>query len=74
MQLGQDQITNLILRSLVRKLIQKGVLSDDEVRSILTEAAHGLDVIGSDLTDHAVKNIVETDLIPAFIDAATLPE
>ncbi len=66
MQLGRDQINDLILRSLVRKLVEKNLLSEDDLRALLTEAAHGLDVLGDALTDNAVKVMVDSDLMPAF--------
>ena len=43
MSLGHGEIDVLILQALVRKLVAKGVLSPDDVRSLLLDAAKGLD-------------------------------
>jgi hypothetical protein len=64
---GHGEIDALILRALVRKLIAKGVLSPDDVRSLLFDAATRLDLVGSDLTAEAARTIVEEDLAPAFL-------
>lgn len=69
MQLGHDQINDLILRTLVRKLVEKNLLTHHDVQAILTEAAHGLNVLGSPMTDEAVSVTVESDLMPAFLGA-----
>ena len=45
--LGHGEIDVLILQALVRKLVAKGVLSPDDVQSLLFEAAKGLDLVGS---------------------------
>jgi hypothetical protein len=64
---GHGEIDTLILRALVRKLVAKGVLSPDEVRGLLFDAATRLDLVGSDLTAEAARTIVEEDLAPAFL-------
>ena len=51
----------------MRKLVVKGVLSPDDVRELLFEAATRLDLVGSDLTPEAAHVIVEEDLAPAFL-------
>jgi hypothetical protein len=51
----------------VRKLVGKGVLSPDDVRALLFDAATRLDLVGSDLTPEAAQIIVEEDLAPAFL-------
>ena len=51
----------------MRKLILKGVLSPDDVRALLFEAATRLDLVGSDLTPETARVIVEEDLAPAFL-------
>ena len=51
----------------MRKLIAKGVLSPDDVRSLLLDAAKGLDLVGSELTAEAAHIIVQEDLAPAFL-------
>ena len=65
--LGHGEIDVLILQALVRKLVAKGVLSPDDVRALLFEAATRLDLVGSDLTPEAAHIIVEEDLAPAFL-------
>jgi hypothetical protein len=61
------QTHNLILQALVRTLVAKGVLSRDDVRTLLFDAATRLDIVGSDLTPEAARTIVEEDLAPAFL-------
>jgi hypothetical protein len=65
--LGHNDIEALILRALVRKLIVKGVLSPDDVRALLLDAAKGLDVGGGNLRPDAARRIVEEDLAPGFL-------
>jgi hypothetical protein len=65
--LGHGEIDVLILQALVRKLLAKGVLSSDDVRALLFDAATRLDLVGSDLTPEAAQIIVEEDLAPAFL-------
>jgi hypothetical protein len=66
-RLAHGEIDVLILQALVRKLLAKGVLSPDDVRALLFEAATRLDVVGSDLTPEAAHVIVEEELAPAFL-------
>jgi hypothetical protein len=65
--LAHREIDVLILQALVRKLIAKGVLSPDDVKALLFEAATRLDLVGSDQTPQAAHIIVEEDLAPAFL-------
>jgi hypothetical protein len=65
--LGRGEIDTLILQSLVRKLVEKGVLSPDDVRALLFEAATRLDLVGSEQTPQAAHIMVEEDLLPAFL-------
>jgi hypothetical protein len=65
--LAHGEIDVLILQALVRKLVVKGVLSPDDVRALLFDAATRLDLVGSDLTPEAARVIVEEDLMPAFL-------
>jgi Mrp family chromosome partitioning ATPase len=65
--LAHGEIDVLILQALVRKLIAKGVLSSDDVRALLFDAAARLDLVGSDLTPEAARVFVEEDLAPAFL-------
>ena len=64
---GRGELDPLILRALVRKLVVKGVLSRDDVRALLLDAAEGLDPVGGELTPDAARIIVEEDLLPAFL-------
>jgi hypothetical protein len=64
---GHGEIDTLILQALVRKLVVKGVLSRDDVRALLFEAATRLDLVGSEQTPEAAHVIVEEDLAPAFL-------
>ncbi len=65
--LGQGEIDVLILQALVRKLVANGVLSPDDVRALLFDAATRLDLVGSNLTPEAAHIIVQEDLVPAFL-------
>lgn len=65
--LGHGEIDSLILQALVRKLVAKNVLSPDDVRALLFEAATRLDLVGSNQTPQAAQIIVEEDLVPAFL-------
>jgi hypothetical protein len=65
--LAHGEIDVLILQALVRKLVVKGVLSPDDVRGLLFDAATRLDLVGSNLTPEAAQIIVEEDLAPAFL-------
>jgi hypothetical protein len=64
---AHGEIDVLILQALVRKLVVKGVLSPDDVRALLFDAATRLDLVGSDLTPAAAHVIVEEDLAPVFL-------
>jgi hypothetical protein len=65
--LGHGEIDALILQALVRKLVAKGVLSPDDVRALLFDAATRLDLVGSEQTPRAAHIMVEEDLLPAFL-------
>ena len=67
---GHGEINALILQALVRKLIAKNVLSVDEERDVLFDAATRLDVDGSPQTPQAARIIVEGDLVPVFLSGA----
>ncbi|WGS19688.1 MULTISPECIES: hypothetical protein [unclassified Bradyrhizobium] len=69
--LAHGQIDVLILRALVRQLVMKGVLSPDDVRAMLLDAAKNLDLVGSELTPEAAHIIVQEDLAPAFLGTDT---
>jgi hypothetical protein len=65
--LGHGEIDTLILQALVRKLVAKGVLTPDDVRALLFDAATRLNVVGSPQTPQAARTMVEEDLAPAFL-------
>ena len=65
--LAHGEIDVLILQALVRKLIEKGVLSADDVKALLFEAATRLDLVGSEQTPQAAHIMVQEDLAPAFL-------
>lgn len=65
--LAHGEIDTLILQALVRKLVAKGVLTPDEVKALLFEAATHLDLVGDEQTPQAAHMIVEEDLAPAFL-------
>ena len=46
--LAHGELDVLVLQALVRKLLAKGVLSPDDVRAMLFDAATRLDLVGSD--------------------------
>jgi hypothetical protein len=64
---GHGEINTLVLQALVRKLVAMGVLSPDDVRALLFDAATRLDVVGSEQTPQAARTIVEEDLAPVFL-------
>jgi hypothetical protein len=65
--LAHGELDALILQALIRKLIKKGVLSSDDVKALLFEAATRLDLVGSEQTPQAAHIIVQEDLAPAFL-------
>lgn len=66
--LGHRDIEPLILRALVRTLVKKGLLSEDDVRTLLFEAARGLTTVGGTLTPQATRDIVNEDLLGPFLE------
>ena len=64
---GHGEIDVLILQALIRKLVAKGVLTPDDVRALLFDAATRLDLVGSEQTPQAAHVIVEEDLVPVFL-------
>ena len=65
--LAHGELNALILQALVRKLIEKGVLSPDDVRALLFEAATRVDLVGSEQTPQAAHIMIMEDLAPAFL-------
>jgi hypothetical protein len=65
--LAHGELDVLILQALARKLIEKGLLSPDDVKALLFEAATRVDLVGSEQTPQAAHIIVQEDLLPAFL-------
>lgn len=65
--LEHGEIDTLILQALVRKLVVKRILSPDDVRALLLDAATRLDLVGNPITSEAARDIVEEELAPAFL-------
>jgi hypothetical protein len=65
--LAHGELNALILQAVVRKLIEKGVLSPDDVKALLFEAATRVDLVGSEQTPQAAHIMVMEDLTPAFL-------
>jgi hypothetical protein len=63
----ETPIEHLVLRGLVRKLIAKDLISTEDLRAILLEAAVHQDVVGGQQTPEAARIAVEEDLLPAFL-------
>lgn len=63
----RGNIDSLVLRALVRKLVLKGLLSEDDVRSLLFDAAKRMNEVGSEQTDQAARSMVNEDLAPTFL-------
>ena len=70
LKLGNGEIGAFILQALIRKLVEKGVLSADDVRTLLFEAAERLTPVGSPLTPDAARAAVISDLLPAILGRA----
>lgn len=64
---GHGEVNALILQALVRKLVETGILSQDDVRALLFEAATRLDLVGSAQTPQIARIIVDEDLAPVFL-------
>jgi hypothetical protein len=67
----ETPIEHLVLRGLVRKLIAKNLISTEDLRAILLEAAVHQDVVGGRQTPEAARIAVEEDLLPAFLGPAS---
>jgi hypothetical protein len=58
--------TEAVLRSLIRKLVEKNVLTAEDVRDFLEDAARHLELGGS-ITPEFAKDLVREDLLPKFL-------
>lgn len=63
----RSDIDALVLRALVRKLVAKGLLSEDDVHALLFDVAKRMNEVGSEQTDQAARTMVNEDLAPAFL-------
>jgi hypothetical protein len=63
----RGDIDALVLRALVRKLVAKGLLSEDDVHTLLFDVAKRMNEVGSEQTDQAARTMVNEDLAPAFL-------
>lgn len=64
---GRGEMDSLIMQALIRKLIEKNVLSSGDVRDLLFDAATRLDIVGSEQTPQAARIMVEENLVPVFL-------
>ncbi len=64
---GRGNIDGRVLRMLVRELVAKGVLTQDEVRALLFDVAKQIDEVCSPQTDQAAWSMVNEDLAPDFL-------
>ena len=64
---GRGGMDSLIMQALIRKLIEKNVLSPADVRDLLFDAATRLDIVGSEQTPQAARIMVEENLAPVFL-------
>ena len=64
-EFGRGQIVRPL--ELGQELVAKGVLSPDDVKALLFEAATRVDLVGSEQTSQAAHIMVQEDLAPAFL-------
>jgi hypothetical protein len=64
---GHGEIDTFILQALVRRLIAKGLLTTDEVRATLFDAASHLKMFGTPITTATAQDYVEDELVPVFL-------
>lgn len=55
------EVEAMILRSLVRMLMEKGLLSEDDVRKLLLNAVKGLNIVVPDMTGAEAANDIIVD-------------
>lgn len=60
------EVTNHILQMLVRTLIEKNVLSEEDVREFLLQAALRNNGADGSVSPEAAREIATGELIPAF--------
>ena len=61
------ELTNLILQALVRKMIEKNLMSDADVQALLLAAAGRIGMTGGPMTPQAARDLCNEQLIPAFL-------
>lgn len=65
--LERGEIDTLILQALICKLMAKGMLSPEDVKALLLDAAMHLGEPASSLTPEAARDIANEQLAPAFL-------
>lgn len=66
-QQGRGNLESLVLRALVRKLVGTGLLSEDDGRALLFDAAKRMNEVCSEQTDQVARSMVKEDLSPTFL-------
>lgn len=59
-------LTNLIVQNLIRTMVNRGLLSEQDVQNLLSTAAEHIDIVGDELTRPAAHAIVRSSLLPAI--------
>ena len=68
LDLEDHELEPLILRALVRRLVELKILSKGDIEAILTDAASRVDIYGGHLTKQATGEIVKSELLASFLD------
>ena len=68
LDLEDHELEPLILRALVRRLVELKILSKSDIETILTDAASRVDIYGGHLTKQATGEIVKSELLASFLD------
>ncbi len=59
-------LTNPHHQNLIRTLLDRGLLSEQDVHDLLSRAAEHIDIVGDELTHSAAHAIVRASLLPAI--------
>lgn len=70
LDLEDHELEPLILRALVRRLVEMKILSTNDVEAILTDAASHVDIYGGHLTKEATGEIVKSELLASFLNSS----
>ena len=71
LDLEDHELEPLILRALVRRLVERKILSKSDVEALLVDAASRVDIYGGHLTKGATDEIVKSELLASFFDPGT---